>query len=227
MGRRISPSRVAAALEHEGAAPAPTLVVRRAVLRVVRPSVGDRVGPCRPAIRRVFGSSTHSTTGPSTASTNRRNASSSRSMSPQYQRWSSSMFVTIAASSARRRNVPSLSSASTIEPLPRVEPGVRADLVQLAADEEARMHAGRAHDQRDHRGGRGLAVRAGDAETTARVDDAGQQRLRVTAPGCPRPRRRRTSTLVRGTAELDRRSRRRRRERSRDLRHEALDAKQP
>jgi hypothetical protein len=43
-------------------------------------------------------------------------------MSPQYQRWSTSTFVTIAASNPRRRNVPSLSSASTTSHSPASSP---------------------------------------------------------------------------------------------------------
>ena len=54
---------------------------------------------------------------------------------------------------------------------------VRRDVLQDAADDDGRIEAGVFEDGRDHRGGRGLAMRAGDADAALLVDDRGQQVL--------------------------------------------------
>ena len=53
------------------------------------------------------------------------------------------MFVTIAASSAQPEERAVALVGLDDEPLARVEPGVRPDLVELAADEEARVQVRR------------------------------------------------------------------------------------
>ena len=58
-------------------------------------------------------------------------------------------------------------------PLPRA--GVRAELGHLAADDPARVTAGRAQRERDHGRGRRLAVRAGDDDRPARSDELREQ----------------------------------------------------
>ena len=55
--------------------------------------------------------------------------------------------------------------------------GVRGDVPQDAADDDGRIEAGVFEDRGDHRGGRGLAVRAGDADAALLVDDRRQQIL--------------------------------------------------
>ena len=112
------------------------------------------------------------------------------------------------------------------QPLPGVEPRVRPDLVELAADEEAGVQVRGPQDERDHRRGRGLAVRPRDSEGTPGGDDAGE---RVGA------REDRDAGPL-GRDDLDVRPRHRGAEHDRvgvgrnvvrGLGHEALDAEQP
>ena len=74
------------------------------------------------------------------------------------------MFVTTAISGWSWWNVRSYSSASTTRksPLPRLR--VRAEVADHAADENRRIESRLLEDHGDHRRGRGLAVRAGDAD---------------------------------------------------------------
>src|SRR5207302_1708956 len=53
----------------------------------------------------------------------------------------------------------------------RAEAGARTDVVQVAADDEGRLEAGAVQDTGDHRRRRGLAVRAGDRYTPARIHE--------------------------------------------------------
>ena len=55
--------------------------------------------------------------------------------------------------------------------------GVRGDVLQDAADDDGRIEAGVFEDGGDHRRGRGLAVRAGDADAALLVDDRRQEIL--------------------------------------------------
>jgi hypothetical protein len=61
------------------------------------------------------------------------------------------------------------------EPLARVEHGVRADLVQITADEEARAPARRAQDEREHRRRGRLPVAPRDRNGGARRHDRTQR----------------------------------------------------
>ncbi len=148
-------------------------------------------------------------------------------MSPQYQRWSWSMLVTIAASSPSRRNVPSLSSASTMSHSPESSPAfVPTSLSSLPTRKLGCRSAARM-----------ISVIIdvvvvlpcvpGDPEPAPRARRCRRAHRPGTAPGCP---------ACLGRAHLDVRARHRgadhdgigvRRDVLGDLRDEALDAEQP
>ena len=74
------------------------------------------------------------------------------------------MLVTTATVGNRCRNEPSDSSASATRISPAPEAGVRPEGAGLAADDGGRIEPRLGEDHRDHRGGRGLAVAAGDGD---------------------------------------------------------------
>ena len=78
--------------------------------------------------------------------------------------WSSSMFSTTATSASSASIDLSDSSASTTSQSPCAPVGVLARRPQRAADQVARLRPGAQQRVGDHRGRRGLAVRAGDRD---------------------------------------------------------------
>ena len=84
------------------------------------------------------------------------------------------MLVTIATVAGSRRKLPSLSSASTTIQSPWPEPGVGAIGVDDAAVDHGRVEPGGFEQGRDHRGRRGLAVRAGDRDRPLQPHQLGQ-----------------------------------------------------
>ena len=85
------------------------------------------------------------------------------------------MLVTIAASGASSRKVPSLSSASTTSHSPWSYAAFVPDLVDVAADEEAGMPARGAQHEGEHRRRRRLAVAARDGDRAPRRDERAQR----------------------------------------------------
>ena len=96
--------------------------------------------------------------------------------------------------------MPSLSSASTTSHSPSPNAALRADLVDLAADHEARLPARAAQDQREHRRGRGLAVRSGDRDRAPRRRERGERGRAVQHRDAELVARRRARRSVRGIA---------------------------
>ena len=84
------------------------------------------------------------------------------------------MLVTTAMIGDRRRNEPSLSSASATRILALPEPGVGAERAQLAADDDGGIAARLAQHGADERGGGGLAVRAGDGDAVLHAHQLGE-----------------------------------------------------
>ena len=106
------------------------------------------------------------------------------------------MFVTTAISGWRWWNVRSYSSASTTRnspaPLFAFVPRLRSD----AADEDRRIESRLFEDRGDHRRGRGLAVRAGDADGALLVDDRAEHLGALHDRGCRCARAASSSALL-------------------------------
>ena len=103
--------------------------------------------------------------------------------------WSSSTFVTTAISAGSAKTVRSDSSPSTTSQ-PAPEAGVRAELRHGRADQPRRVAPGLAQHERDHRGGRPLAVRAARRRSTAAAATSSREELAAPQPGHRRVRRR-------------------------------------
>ncbi len=138
-------------------------------------------------------------TTPRAGAAKRRNASCSSASEPQRAWWSISTLVTTAISGSSSRKLASLSSASATTHSPSPQPALAAaPLAQprhLAADEEGGVGADRPQRPDRHRGGRRLAVGAGDRDQPLLRAELGQQGAAVDgarprargprpAPGC-------------------------------------------
>ena len=148
--------------------------------------------PTRASRRCTPGSSRQSTAAPQKGRRSRKaaNASSRASRLPWWSRCSASTLVTTAITGARCRKEPSLSSASATRKEPRPEPRAAALALRARADHAPAHHDGRVEARhlehvREERGGRRLAVGAGDGDAVLEPHHLGQH-LGARDHGTPR-----------------------------------------